>query len=187
MPILRERTECAGHKVMNKTDSADEERLPETGSEHEEGSLEMTDDCSGVSITDIMTTDIVTVAEEDSIEEVLELFKKYNFHIYPVVNAEGALTGLIDQDLILEMLLFDRIPRDKHTHLTAVRSLSENAKGIMTLHPVTIVPETTLLDAADLMMKHQINRAYVVDEGKLVGVVSKRDIINEVYRRRGLD
>jgi CBS domain-containing protein len=172
---------------MIETDRVKEERLPETGSECDEGSLKMTDDCSGISVTDIMTTDIVTVAEEDSIEDVLGLFQKYSFHIYPVVNSDGALTGLIDQDLILEMLLFDRIPRSKHTHLTAVRSLSENAKGIMTLHPVTILPETTLLDAADLMMKHHINRAYVVDEGKLVGVVSKRDIINEVYRRRGLD
>ena len=172
---------------MSVIDKVKKERLPETGSEREEGSLKTTNDCSEVSITDIMTKDIVTVVEEDPIEDVFELFKKYSFHIYPVVNADGTLTGLIDQDLILEMLLFDRIPRAKHTHLTAVRSLSENAKGIMTLHPVTIVPETSLIDAADLMMKHHINRAYVVDEGKLVGVVSKRDIINEVYRRRGMD
>ncbi|MCG7851360.1 MAG: CBS domain-containing protein, partial [Methanosarcinaceae archaeon] len=118
---------------MSVTDKVKKECLPEKGSECNEGSLKTTDDCSGVSITEIMTTDIVTVAEEDPIEDVFELFKKYNFHIYPVVNADGELTGLIDQDLILEMLLFDRIPRAKHTHLTAVRSLSENAKGIMTL------------------------------------------------------
>ncbi|MBN1134180.1 MAG: CBS domain-containing protein [Methanosarcinaceae archaeon] len=172
---------------MSEKDKVKEAHLPKTGSECDEGSLKITDNCSGVSINDIMTTDIVIVVEEDSIEDVFELFKKYNFHIYPVVNSEGALTGLIDQDIILEMLLFDRIPRDKHTHLTAVRSLSENAKGIMTHHPVTIVPETTLYDAADLMMKHHINRVYVVDKEKLVGVVSKRDIINEVYRRRGLN
>jgi len=185
--LLCERTGEVGLNMTTKMDPAKDQGLPEPGSESENLPFPMANDCSGVSITEIMTTDPVTVTEEDPVEAVVELFKKHHFHIYPVVTADGQLTGLIDQDIILEILLFERVPRSRHTHLAAVRSLCEDAKGIMTPHPVTISSETDLLDAADLMMKHHIDRVCVVDNGKLVGVVSKRDIINEVYRTRGLD
>jgi len=141
-------------------------------------------DLSDVSIAGIMATDVVTVEENDSIEDVVELFEKHHLHTYPVVTADGELAGLIDQDIVLEILLFERIPRSKHTHLAAVRVLGEDARGIMRPYPVTISSDTDLCDAADLMMKHHINRVCVVDNRKLVGVISKRDIINEVYRRR---
>lgn len=144
-------------------------------------------DCSGGSISTVMTTDVVTVAENDPIEDVVELFEKHHFHTYPVVTADGELAGVIDQDIVLEILLFERIPRLKHTHLAAVRSLGEDAKRIMIPHPVTISSDTDLYDTADLMLKHHINRVCVVENGKLVGIVSKRDIINEVYKRRGPD
>ncbi len=142
--------------------------------------------CPGRRVADIMSKDIITVVEDDSIENVIELFEKHHFHTYPVLSADGELVGVIDQDIILEVLMFDRIPRTKHTHMAAVRSLGEDAKSIMISHPVTITFDTNLCDAADMMLKHNINRACVIDDGKLVGIISKRDVINEVYRTRGL-
>ena len=142
--------------------------------------------CLDVSIADIMSKYIITVAEDDPVEYVIELFEKHHFHTYPVLSADGELAGVIDQNIILEVLMFDRIPRTKHTHLAAVRSLGEDAKSIMTSHPVTITSDIDLCDAADMMLKHHINRACVVDNGKLVGIISKRDVINEVYRTRGM-
>ena len=139
-----------------------------------------------VSIADIMSKDIITVAEDCNVEDVIELFEKHHFHTYPVLSTNGELAGVIDQNIILEVLMFDRIPRTKHTHLAAVRSLGEDAKSIMTSHPITITSDIDLCDAADMMLKHHINRACVVDDGKLVGIVSKRDVINEVYRTRGM-
>lgn len=142
--------------------------------------------CLGVSIAGIMSKDVVTVEENDPVEDVISLFEKHHFHTYPVLSADGELVGVIDQDIILEVLMFDRISRTKHTHMAAVRSLGEDAKSIMISHPVTITSDIDLCAAADMMLKHHINRACVIDDGKLVGVVSKRDVINEVYRTRGL-
>ena len=142
--------------------------------------------CLDVSIADIMSKEIITVAEDCNVEDIIELFEKHHFHTYPVLSANGELVGVIDQNIILEVLMFDRIPRTKHTHLAAVRSLGEDAKSIMISHPVTITSDIDLCDAADMMLKHHINRACVVDDGKLVGIVSKRDVINEVYRTRGM-
>jgi CBS domain-containing protein len=62
--------------------------------------------------------------------------------------------------------------------------LGEDAKGIMNYHPITISPNASLEEAAALMIKHSINRMCVVVDKKLVGILSKRDIINEIYRRQ---
>ena len=141
----------------------------------------------GVSIADIMSKDVITVAGDEPVENVIELFEKHHFHTYPVLSADDELVGVIDQNIILEVLMFDHISRTKHTHLAAVRSLGEDAKSIMIPYPVTISFDTDLCDAADMMLRHNINRACVVDNGKLVGIVSKRDVINAVYRSRSLD
>ncbi|MBE0524794.1 MAG: CBS domain-containing protein [Methanosarcinales archaeon] len=144
----------------------------------------MTDDLSNVNVKDVMVKDVVTVHEDDSIEKLFDLFEKYHYNSYPVLNNEAKLVGLIDQDIILETLMFDRSPRIKHTHEAAIRSLSDNAKGIMIPHPVTISSEANLHDVADLMLKHRVNRVCVVKDDRLVGIVSKRDIINEVYKSK---
>ena len=139
-----------------------------------------------VKINEIMTKSLVTINETDSIEDVLELLKSYHFHTYPVVNVNHELVGVVNQDVILEILLLDRIKGSKNTHRVAIKSMSENIKGIMEHHPLTLTPDTNLRHAADLMVKHKVNHVYVVENSKLVGILSKRDIINHVYRIRGL-
>jgi len=137
-------------------------------------------------VKEIMSRAVVSVNENDSIEKMLLLFRKYHFHTYPVVTDCGELVGIIDQDIILEILMSDRIPRLKYTHLTAVRTLGECAREIMMPHPVTISLDASLFEAADLMLKHHLNRICVVEDGKLLGIISKLDIINEAYKRHGL-
>ncbi len=144
----------------------------------------MPENYSDIFIRDIMTKDVVIVKEDDSVEEIFKLFDKYHFNTYPVVDNDGELLGIIDQDIMLEIMMFHRIPRIKHSHIAAVRSLGESAGRIMIPHPVTISPDANLHDAADMMLKHHINRVCVVDDNKLVGIISKMDIINEVYQRK---
>lgn len=141
---------------------------------------------NNVKINEIMTKSMLTIRETDTIEDVLELLKNYHFHNYPVVNVNHELVGVVNQDVILEILLLDRIKGTKNTHRVAINSMSENIKGIMEHHPLTLTPDTNLHHAADLMVKHKVNHVYVVENSKLVGILSKRDIINHVYRIRGL-
>lgn len=137
-------------------------------------------------IRTIMSKSVVSVNENDSIEELLTLFEEHHFHTYPVITDDSELVGIIDQDIVLEILMFHQIPLCKYTHLAAVRALGKTAKEVMIPHPVTTSPDASLRDAADLMLKHHLNRICVVEDGKLAGIISKLDIINEVYRRRGL-
>jgi len=147
----------------------------------------MPENYSDIFIRDIMTQDVVVVNEDDPVEHIFELFDKYHFNTYPVVNNEGKLTGIIDQDIMLEIIMFHRIPRTKHTHIAAVRSQGESAREIMIPHPVTISPDENLHDAADMMLKHHINRVCVVEDDKLVGIISKKNIICEVYKRKEVE
>lgn len=141
---------------------------------------------SSTKVYEIMVKSLVTVNENDTINDILELFKNYNFHTYPVVNDKYELVGEVNQDIILEILLLDRIKSSKNIHRIAIKSISENIKGIMEHHTLTLSPDTNLHHAGDLMVKHKVNHVYIVENRKLIGILSKRDIINHVYRIRGL-
>lgn len=144
----------------------------------------MVADYTKVSVAEIMTTSVVTVTEDATINDILELFGKHHYHSYPVVTDAGEIAGIISEDLVLAVLLFHRIPASGHTHLSVVRSLGDDARGIMMPYPVTVSPDTCLSETADLMLKHHVHRVFVVDDGKLVGILSKRDIVNEICKRR---
>ncbi|MEA1908722.1 MAG: CBS domain-containing protein [Euryarchaeota archaeon] len=144
----------------------------------------MVADYTKVSVAEIMTTDVVTVTEDATIDNILKLFGKHHYHSYPVITDAGELVGIISEDLVLAVLLFHRIPASGHTHLSVVRSLGDDARGIMMPYPVTVSPDTGLSETADLMLKHHVHRVFVVEDGKLVGILSKRDIVNEICKKR---
>jgi CBS domain-containing protein len=141
-------------------------------------------DYAKVSVAEIMTRDVVTVTEDTTIDDILELFGRYHYHSYPVVTDAGELVGIISEDTVLEILLFRQIPASRQTHLSVVRSLEDDARGIMMPYPVTVSVDASLSETADLMLKHHVYRVSVVDCGKLVGILSKRDIVNEICKRR---
>ncbi|AAM30529.1 CBS domain-containing protein [Methanosarcina mazei] len=143
--------------------------------------------CLWMTIEELMTRDLVTVNEDAPVEEVFSLFAKNPYHTLPVVNKKGELAGVIDLDIVLEILLLCLMPRAKYTPLAARRSLGENAKEIMITHPVTISLNSTLKDVSDLMMKNRFDRVYVSENGKLVGIISKRDLVKEICRQRKMD
>ncbi|APH38208.1 CBS domain-containing protein [Methanohalophilus halophilus] len=145
--------------------------------------IQISKQCTNKAITEIMTMEVVGIDESTSIEDTLELIGKYRFHNFPVVDKDYRLKGEIDQNIILELLFHNRLPSSSHTHLTAVRSLGEDAKSIMIPHPLTVSHDTSLCEAVDMILKHNINHVWVIDnKDKLIGVVTKHDIINEAYR-----
>ncbi len=137
----------------------------------------------GTNVKDIMTRDVVTVKENDTLQDLLGLFKKYHYHSYPVVTPEGELVGAVNEDIVLQCLLIGSVPSAMFGR-SITMFLGEDAKRIMDPHPITISPNASLEEAATLMIKNSINRMWVVVEKKLMGILSKRDIINEIYGKR---
>lgn len=139
---------------------------------------------------DIMTTDVVTVAPETEVNEIARLLLEKHFNGVPVIDDSGALVGLICQsDLIAEQkklpipsvfaILDSFIPihplgrTDKEVQkIAAIR-----ASDAMSPDPVTVGPEAGIEEVAEIMVNRGFHTIPVVEDGKIVGIIGKEDIL----------
>ncbi|RMH61103.1 MAG: CBS domain-containing protein [Calditrichaeota bacterium] len=118
-------------------------------------------------IHQIMSTDLFTVREEDLINLVTNIMDWRNFHHIPVENSKGELKGLISSDLLIHYFgsNFDR----------EIGKLT--VKDIMIKNPVTVKPDMLTVDALRLMRRKDLKYLLVVQEKKLVGIVTEYDFV----------
>jgi CBS-domain-containing membrane protein len=143
---------------------------------------------------EIMTTEVITVSPDTDIAHAAELLLEKGFNGIPVVEDDGKLVGIICQsDLIAQQkslpipsiftLLDGLIPLTSPKHLEkAIKKISATrVEDAMTPKPMTIGPETSLEALASLMVDKSFHTLPVVDdEGKLVGVVGKEDVLKTI-------
>lgn len=151
---------------------------------------------SGVEVTivkvrDIMRRDVITVRPETPLKEVARLLVEHGISGLPVVDAEGQVLGVVSEgDLIVkERGAETGRPRILGALLGGERSRTELAKvearsagDAMTSPAVTIEPGAPVRAAAALMVERQVNRLPVVEDGKLVGIVTRADIVRTFVR-----
>jgi len=135
---------------------------------------------------DIMTKNVITVREDTPIEEVIRLLLKNNISGVPVVNKEDSLVGIISEaDLIYKeksLLPISGYQENQKKFINACRkSLAKTASEIMTKDVVTVTEETTVEEIATLMLEKWIKRVPVVKDKKIVGIISRPDIIKTLY------
>jgi CBS domain-containing protein len=117
-------------------------------------------------VKDVMSSPVVTLAEEATSNKVANIMDKNNVGCVIVTNKEGKPLGIItERDLVIRVLA-------KNLKPDAIK-----AKEIMTTPLVTIEPEETISEAARRMSKLDIRRLGVVYKGELVGLVSSKDIL----------
>ncbi|RUT47852.1 CBS domain-containing protein [Paenibacillus anaericanus] len=116
-------------------------------------------------VSEIMTTNVVTVTPRDNVYEVAVKMKEHDTGFIPVVEVDGdRLLGVItDRDLVVRGIA------EKHPGSTAVEVVM--TKGIKTASRDTSVEE-----AAELMAEQQIRRLPVTEGDRLVGIVSIGDL-----------
>jgi len=119
-------------------------------------------------IKDVMTTEVVTVLPDASLKDVAGLLAEYRVSGLPVVDAGGAVVGVISEADILLKEMGDKA-------LTAGEAMTSPAR--------TIGPERPVTQAAKRMLKDKINRLPVVDEdGSLIGIVTRADLVRAFVR-----
>lgn len=139
---------------------------------------------------DIMSTKVITVLPETPITEAAQLLIEKHLNGLPVVDQGGRLTGIICQeDLIFQQ---KKIPipsfftvLDSLIPLSSEKSIEKEVKKIaavtvanaMTPDPVTVDPDAGIEDIASIMIKNDIHSLPVLDQGKLVGIIGKEDIL----------
>ena len=146
-----------------------------------------------LTVRDIMDADPVSVTVADSVETVLHVMRDHDLSGVPVVNEGGRCVGIItEQDLVLSdenedfhlphyFELFGGIvflERWSHFEERARKAFAATAEEMMTENPVTIEPEATVREAARLIARKKHNRIPVVEHGRLVGVVTRVDVLD---------
>ncbi len=148
-------------------------------------------------IKDIMITDVVTVSISDSVEHCAKLLQENDISGLPVLDTAGRVAGIVTEgDLIrrasrikapgyLEILgglIYLGSPKKFVDELQ--RAMSHEAGQLMSKDVISVRPDDSMEQAATLMVEKGINRLPVIDdEEKLVGIVSRRDIMTCLYSK----
>ncbi len=119
-----------------------------------------------ISVKDVMTKNVVTANLDASVIEIAELMKRYGIGSVVVIDDKRNPVGIVtERDLVIKVLAEHRSPAE-----TRVRE-------IMSKPIISVSSKTGLLDAARIMARRNIRRLVVIDEGKLVGIVTSKDIL----------
>ncbi|HVE69034.1 MAG TPA: CBS domain-containing protein [Solirubrobacteraceae bacterium] len=144
-------------------------------------------------VADIMERDPATVTPDDDVETVIRVLRDQELPGVPVVNEGGRCVGIVtENDLILRDEDADlHLPHHldimggvifieslKHFEERVKKAFASRVEDMMTADPVTVAPDATVDEAARLIAEHKHNRLPVVDHGRLVGVVTRVDVLD---------
>ena len=148
---------------------------------------------------DIMVTNVMTVGPEASVRQAAEILFKNRISALPVVDERGELIGIVSEgDLArraeLEtddrrswwLEIFSRESKEKLA-IEYVRSHARRVKDVMTRSVVTASPTTSLRNIAALLEKHRIKRVPILAKGRVVGIVSRANLIQALAGLREED
>ncbi|CAM2188781.1 Inosine-5'-monophosphate dehydrogenase [Paraburkholderia sacchari] len=143
--------------------------------------------------SDIMTTDVVSVVSTATVFEAAELMAKHHISGLPVVDEAGTIIGLVSEgDLLRRVETGTGKPQRSwlaeflySTRKLAAEYLKEHAvkvSDIMTENVISVLPATPLAEVADLLERHHIKRVPVVADGKVLGIVSRSNLVAALAR-----
>ena len=116
-------------------------------------------------VKELMTSGVVTVEPNSSAALAARLLARHNVGALPVCSANGRLQGIVtDRDIILRCVA----PEDDPSRVPV--------KNIMTRHPKALSPADDVRQAAQIMAIQQVRRLPVVEDGRVVGLVSLGDL-----------
>lgn len=115
-------------------------------------------------VKEAMKTEIKTVSMDDTVEKAAQVMKKFKIGSV-VVMGEKNVKGIVTDSDIVYKYVADKKP------------IQTRVSDIMTRDPISISPEKTLEDAAQLMAEKNIKKLLVFQQGKLVGIITDTDIV----------
>lgn len=119
---------------------------------------------------DIMTTNVITVKKDTVLTDAISLLLRWHISAMPVVDDEDRMVGIVSE-IDLVNLTFDG---------NAADTLVEE---VMVTEVVSFSPNTELADLVQVFSQKHLRRVPIIENGRVVGIVSRRDILREVLRR----
>jgi CBS domain-containing protein len=150
-----------------------------------------------LTVRDVMDSDVPAVYPSDPVERVLEVMQENELSGVPVINEGGRCVGIVtEEDLILSgenedlhlphyVQLFGGfifLERLSHFEERLRKAAASTAGDLMTENPVTIEAGASVDEAAKVIARRKHNRLPVVEHGRLVGVVTRVDVLEALTR-----
>jgi len=123
--------------------------------------------------TDIMTRKVVTVKTDTPILDALELIAKGDVSGLPVVDDDMNIIGILSEKDVISLLYIEEDEQEK------------TVADFMTQPALYFEESESLLDICDFLKKNVFRRVPITSNGKLVGIISIRDVIEFILRLRG--
>ncbi len=142
-----------------------------------------------------MEKEVISITPETDISQAVELLLKNHINGVPVVDQDGVLKGILCQsDLIFQQKTISLPPiltfLDGIIPLSSSKKLENEMKKIaagtvaqaMAPDPVTVTPDTPVSDIAAMMVERHFHTIPVVEDGKVIGVVGKEDVLRTLIK-----
>jgi CBS domain-containing protein len=146
--------------------------------------------------SDVMTPTVLTVAPEALVPEIAQTMLERHVSGLGVVDATGALVGVVSEgDLIRrpEIETADRrswwlrfFTSDEDLARSFVKTHGLRARDVMTQPAVTVAPNADLAEVVRVLEGKRIKRVFVVDQGRLAGVITRADLLRALHTRKAL-
>jgi CBS domain-containing protein len=150
-------------------------------------------------VRDYMDPNPVTVTPEATVEDVARTLGEHELHGVPVVDPNGGVVGIVtESDLVITdeqgdlhvphyVELFGGlipIPPFRDVEKRLRKAVAATAAEMMTADPATVGPDDDVHAAAHVIVETGHNRIPVVDDGRLVGVISRADVVRALAAER---
>lgn len=143
-----------------------------------------------MNVKELMTEEVITVGPETPLKEVAGILAQRSISGLPVCDDEGRVLGIVSEGDILfkEQGQIDRPGGIFGWFAEGIRtpalekSLARTAAEAMTAPAIAIRPERPVAAAARMMVEHGVNRLPVVKDGKLVGILTRADLVRAFTR-----
>jgi CBS domain-containing protein len=112
-----------------------------------------------ITVREIMTTNIISVKANESVEKVAELLARNRISGMPVVDEAGHVVGMVSE-------------------IDVITKKGKTAADIMSKHVISVSPDTGVEEAALILAGKRIRRMPVIEKGKMIGIVSRADVLN---------
>ena len=145
-------------------------------------------------VTDVMSRDPIVVRTETPLKEAIQILAEKRISGIPVVDDVGKLVGIISETdlmwqetgvtppayiMFLDSVIYLQNPGTYERELH--KALGQTVGEVMSKNPVTISPEKTVKEAAQLMQEQKVHRLPVIDSAsQVVGILTRGDIVREM-------
>ena len=136
---------------------------------------------------DVMTTDVITVTPETPVREIAKLLYTKRISGVPVVDPNRAVVGLVSEgDLMKHVDVIGEQRRSWWLTLFAgetalaqdyAKTHGRRAQDVMTSQVISVMPTASLAEIANTLERHRIKRVPVVQDGRLVGIVTRSNLV----------